>query len=1268
MTWAFGPVFLATTAAGALTELMKLTGEVGKDILADNLMKVYEQVHKSGQQSNPEQIAAAIQAAAAANPDFSAKILDLLNQLQPAMLLAEVKGSHEDIIKLNEMLSKELANLGAAQTVQGITLQTNFAQLLANDEQTHAKLDEVISLLNHQRLSDAAGLLRSITNNIIGTQNNVWGSQYNAQGDQYINCTFIGADLPLTDAEQQATFAAYISHLRAANGRVKLIGAENSSLPLEGVYVNLQAARRYEDHEQEHRIRAALREYEEKLNKDERLSPGERFRLIDECHFLFRGGLQPEAEQLPLDKAVITYPRLVIVGEPGSGKTTLLRYLAYKFASVGEESEQVPGFGYRRLPIFVRLTELVKQNYDVLAAAVADYQGNKANLSKLLRQYMERGLALFLFDGLDEVSGGDRTAVRDWLNRFADGLSAGTGRPQPAPLDQQPQGNRIIVTSRINSYFVAALDNANAHFVIQPLKTADRRLFLTSWYKAYETSQGRAADEQAAEGWAKPLAEKLEAPNLERLAEVPLLLSFLAYIWRTEGSLPSSRVQLYARMVKRMMAQRGEQPLNPATEKRIIPYLARLAFCLNANRDSGRLSRAEAMQFFDPDLQAHWEWLVETAGLLALRGSRTHTDDWGDSVDELMYGFPHRTFEEYFAALYLAAEPDGELLPLLRRLLHDPRWDEVILLTLGHIYFAEGGKQHPRAEGLLEKLCLDPEREKPEYEDLFHRDLLFALRAISAGIKPSLDKLESLIEEALDVYLEDDERWIGGEQWPLHRQLERLLENSSIIASSEVAVARLLHLLRSDDSSVWGRASLALGQAIRGHKDIAYAMIGRIYIYDEEDIQQSALAVLVNMGVQDDEAVIVFLDLLANGDKESYVSNIITDALVSIGTRNEAVTSGLMRLLSSEDIEMKALAAIALADMKVNNEEVVGMLLHLLELNYMWDRVIDALNGLDVRNEAVTKELLRLMDSRDVYTRWDATSMLWKLDTANEAIISELLRMLKSKYVGIRKDASSMLAQAAKDDELVKKHLLRLLKSSNAYVRESAAYTLAEAGIKDERVVTELVSLMSSDDNDAQFRATLLLGELGIGSDSVIRELMYLLRNHDPGLRWVAAAALIELNAQTGAATTELLHLMSKEDGYTRARAVHTVTEIGLGNQEIVKELLRLLNNGSIYAQISAAEVLARMGVHSKAAETMALEAMSDEGYSIEPEGLRALSHLLLDRADAKQIMYQIVRSGRGRGLEAAYEALYSIVSSQRSTTDEEICKGLNSEEGDLYD
>jgi hypothetical protein len=100
------------------------------------------------------------------------------------------------------------------------------------------------------------------------------------------------------------------------------------------------------------------------------------------------------------------------------------------------------------------------------------------------------------------------------------------------------------------------------------------------------------------------------------------------------------------------------------------------------------------------------------------------------------YGFMHQTFEEYYAARYLVARSKIRA-KLIRQHLHDPRWDEPILLALGFV----GLESQSETQELVETAILAEGEDartlglRPsEHEKLLGQDFLFSLRCLGDNI------------------------------------------------------------------------------------------------------------------------------------------------------------------------------------------------------------------------------------------------------------------------------------------------------------------------------------------------------------------------------------------------------------------------------------------------------------------------------------------------------------------------------------------------------
>lgn len=209
--------------------------------------------------------------------------------------------------------------------------------------------------------------------------------------------------------------------------------------------------------------------------------------------------------------------RAVVLGDPGSGKTTLLRYVAYRLAKAQTEggdlefANQNPELA-NCLPVYVRVglyaQHLKEKDPDTTLDEYAPFGCQVFQLPltpELLKAEMERGRALFLLDGLDEIiDTAQRREVAQRVEAFA--------RTCPSCP--------IVITSRIVGYREAPLSGEFSQFTISPFSEPEIRRFAENWYQALGMPNNASALVDAILG----------NESIRRLASNPLLLTVIALI------------------------------------------------------------------------------------------------------------------------------------------------------------------------------------------------------------------------------------------------------------------------------------------------------------------------------------------------------------------------------------------------------------------------------------------------------------------------------------------------------------------------------------------------------------------------------------------------------------------------------------------------------------------------------------------------------------------------------------------------------------------
>lgn len=361
-----------------------------------------------------------------------------------------------------------------------------------------------------------------------------------------------------------------------------------------------------------------------------------------------------EKKLVSLGERLAVAPRLVILGDPGAGKSTLLRWLATAYLLRQQNAHgwdelpdiaSLPNTGW--LPILIRCRDL-PPHADTLDAMLG-HSLRKSELAeehceplrRLLRAKLERGEALLLVDGLDEITDPGARA------RFAAQLEKIHTAIEKAP---------VVVTSRIVGYREMGyrIRHGFEHLTVADLNREDKDDFARRWCALTERNERR--DEAAA----SLIHDIHSSDRIERLTGNPMLLTTMALIKRKIGRLPQRRVDLYEKAVEVLLNWRSavDAALDPREALPQLEYLAH-AMCADGiqqvREDQAlellRQVRVEFPQIHPLHQHSPEEFLAlleRRTGLLVQSGFKRHN---GHSVP--VYEFRHLTLQEYLAGIAL---------------------------------------------------------------------------------------------------------------------------------------------------------------------------------------------------------------------------------------------------------------------------------------------------------------------------------------------------------------------------------------------------------------------------------------------------------------------------------------------------------------------------------------------------------------------------------------------------------------------------------------
>lgn len=365
--------------------------------------------------------------------------------------------------------------------------------------------------------------------------------------------------------------------------------------------------------------------------------------------------------------------RTVILGNPGGGKSTLTNKICYDFTkrSSGELARITP------IPVILREygNEKRNHNYSILefieATARDKYQ--VAPPSGAIEYLLLNGRAAVIFDGLDELlETGYRQEIRDDIESFCN-------RYPSVP---------VVVTSREVGYEQAPLSSEKFEaYRLAPFNEEQVSEYVEKWFNTrieYTSIQ----KQQKSRGFLQ------ESQIVSDLRSNPLMLGLMCNIYRGENYIPKNRPDVYrkcAEMLFERWDRSREIPVTFHFEDDIRPAMAYLAHWIysDVKLQEGVTERSLIDKAAGYLLEHRFENRdrAERAAREFIEFCRgrawVFTEAGTDKEGEGLYQFTHRTFLEYFTAVYLVRthETTEELIQILLPRIRKREWDIVAQLA-----------------------------------------------------------------------------------------------------------------------------------------------------------------------------------------------------------------------------------------------------------------------------------------------------------------------------------------------------------------------------------------------------------------------------------------------------------------------------------------------------------------------------------------------------------------------------------------------------------
>ncbi|MBV9691342.1 MAG: HEAT repeat domain-containing protein, partial [Ktedonobacteraceae bacterium] len=636
---------------------------------------------------------------------------------------------------------------------------------------------------------------------------------------------------------------------------------------------------------------------------------------------------KPQREEVGV--VLVKSRRLVMLGDPGAGKSTLLKYLMVRLAQ--GKDQFIADFPQladvsSAVPLYIRLAEYAQawSTTPLGERSLKDFLPRYLRENYLetcitfLQTQLERGAVFLLLDGLDEIPD---VALRMQIVR------------QVEAFTQFYPKNRFIVTSRIVGYKEAQLAADYQAYTLGDFNEKQISIFTQKWCPAYERWVKRAADNQHLQDIASKEAERLfqetqKNPGVKKLAVNPLLLTILAIIQRQGTKLPGHRIRLYELCATTLLDNWIEAKGISIrfNQNDLIKILRPLAFWMHEHKAVGAIPEEELSEQIVKQLLERRVTRDEgEAARLAAQFLETVRGQTGILVErgKQRYGFLHQTFEEYFAARELVKRKEQERNEFIRAHLHDARWREVVLLTVGIIGILDSNEEE--VTELVNDVILEA---GSPFEKWLHRDLLLAGLCLADDVGMNAACEDDIIERIVYLHLTSPydalreafssvlQAWDGT---PAGSKAARLVltlfHHPEMLTDPQLASVRL-------SSSAEAR----FAQKVIAHYQ------GLVQLYQQSQVKLLRMQVLLILHTLQVETPTVPIEYALGlfSDSSWQVRQTAASALGQLGSSDSRVLDSLLSALSGSSWQVRQAAASALGQLGSSDSRVLDSLLSAL--------------------------------------------------------------------------------------------------------------------------------------------------------------------------------------------------------------------------------------------------------------------------------------------------------------------------------------------------
>ena len=344
--------------------------------------------------------------------------------------------------------------------------------------------------------------------------------------------------------------------------------------------------------------------------------------------------------------------RVLIEGQPGMGKTTYCHKIAYDWAKKRKGGESFPDV---ILVLLLKCRDINCGLWEAVDDQLLPREVNeeeKERFFKFVRNHQSK--VLLVLDGLDELPSSQLSIYKDIIQ----------GRVLPECY--------LVVTAR-HEVGVTVRECCHTLLEVEGFNKTEAKNFIQRYFREEED-------------FAEKLLDNLDSDRtLQDLTANPLNTALLCLLCEDfRGKLPVSRTLLYLEIVECVLRRYRLKVKSPETDQDLVALyqvelkqLGRIAM-EGLHNDSMYFDQS-AFQGFSSDLISGLGFLSVEAGQSKRRPGRS-------------YGFLHKTFQEFFAALYHCGQLlDGQI--------------SVDSLIADHRYFDEFQQVLMYTSGILAQKC-----------------------------------------------------------------------------------------------------------------------------------------------------------------------------------------------------------------------------------------------------------------------------------------------------------------------------------------------------------------------------------------------------------------------------------------------------------------------------------------------------------------------------------------------------------------------------------